>query len=193
MNINNLKFIPGLSLLVLLACNNAGKSGGDSDTVATAAVDTAATTATIAHADISSTKSDTSGRGTADFTAKDGKVEMKLILDFPAKANQTVAVHFHEHGDCSDSGEGAHGHWNPTNEKHGKWGEGEYHSGDIGNIQLDQNGRGEVTLESDRWSIGGDEKTNILDRAIIVHSGVDDYKSQPSGNSGSRIGCGVIK
>jgi superoxide dismutase, Cu-Zn family len=146
-----------------------------------------------AHADISSTKSDTSGSGRVEFSKKDdGTVEMSLSLNFPKMANKTVAVHFHEHGDCGDEGKGAHGHWNPTNEAHGKWGSAAYHSGDIGNVQLNAEGVGAATVSSDRWTIGGDEKTNILGRAVIVHSGVDDYKTQPTGNAGSRIGCGVI-
>lgn len=182
-----------LVLLLAVACTNT-KNGNSSDSLSTDATSVAdSTSAKQAHADISATKADTSGSGMAHFTALgDGKVEMKLTLEFPAKANQSVAVHFHEHGDCGDSGNGAHGHWNPTGEKHGKWDSAEHHSGDIGNINLDGNGKGEITIQSDRWSIGGDEKTNILDKAIIVHSGVDDYTTQPTGNSGSRIGCGVI-
>lgn len=146
-----------------------------------------------AHADIAATKSDTSGSGRVEFTKKeDGSVEMSLSLSFPKMANKTVAVHLHEHGDCGDAGKGAHGHWNPTNEAHGKWGSAAYHSGDIGNIQLDAQGAGTVTVSSNRWTIGGDEKTNLLGRAVIVHSGVDDYNTQPTGNAGSRIGCGVV-
>ncbi|MBC7744117.1 MAG: superoxide dismutase family protein [Flavobacterium sp.] len=146
-----------------------------------------------AHADVSSTKADTAGKGRAEFRNKrDGSVELELQLSFPVMANKSVAVHLHEHGDCSDSGKGAHGHWNPTQESHGKWGSAQYHSGDIGNINLNSKGEGRIKLSSNRWTIGGDDKTNILNRSIIVHSGVDDYTTQPSGNSGSRIGCGVI-
>jgi Cu-Zn family superoxide dismutase len=123
---------------------------------------------------------------------KNGKVKMELELNVPKKANQTVAVHFHEHGDCGDAGNNTHGHWNPTNTKHGKWGSSEFHSGDIGNIQLNSKGKGKLTITSDLWSIGGDEKTNILNKGVIVHGGVDDYTTQPTGNSGPRIGCGVI-
>lgn len=144
-------------------------------------------------AELSGTKADTVVTGTAKFTRKSDKVELVLTLNVPKKANSTVAVHFHEHGDCSDEGKGAHGHWNPTKEDHGKWGSAKYHSGDIGNIKLDRDGKATFTVETDRWTIGGPEKTNILNRAIIVHSGVDDYTTQPTGNSGSRIGCGVIK
>ena len=156
----------------------------------TMAVDTAMYEA--ASADLSGTKADTVVTGMAKFTHKGDKVELVLALNVPKKANSTVAVHFHEHGDCGDEGKGAHGHWNPTKEDHGKWGSAKYHSGDIGNIKLDKDGKATLTIETDRWTIGGPEKTNILNRAIIVHSGVDDYTTQPTGNSGSRIGCGVI-
>jgi len=182
-----------LVLLLAVACTNTKNTNSADSLGAEGGNVSGSTNAAQAHADISATKADTSGSGMAHFTAlSDGKVELKLTLEFPAKANQSVAVHFHEHGDCSDSGKGAHGHWNPTGEKHGKWDSGEYHSGDIGNIDLDGSGKGQVTIQSDRWSIGGDEKTNIVNRAIIVHSGEDDYTTQPTGNSGSRIGCGVI-
>ncbi|MDF3078635.1 MAG: superoxide dismutase [Sphingobacteriaceae bacterium] len=196
----------GAGLLAAAACNNSSttSSTSDSDSMAQdhasmqsdtmagmeASTDTAS--AQSAHVDISATKQDTTGGGSADFTAMNGKVQMKLTLLFPKMANKSVAVHLHEHGDCGDMGKGAHGHWNPTNEKHGKWGSGEYHSGDIGNVQLDGSGKGSLTFDSDRWTLGGDAKTNILGRAVIVHSGVDDYTTQPTGNAGSRIGCGVI-
>ncbi len=170
-------FSIAFSIVFFVACNTANQAGSKAK----------------AHADISSTKADTAGSGTADFKLNnDGLVELKLKLSFPSLGYKNVAVHLHEHGDCGDAGKGAHGHWNPTNEKHGKWGSAEYHSGDIGNITLSETGEGEIKLVSKRWSIGGDEKTNVLNRSIIVHSGVDDYQTQPTGNSGSRIGCGVI-
>lgn len=188
-----------LFLGVIAACASISKTGGTNDS--TMNVDSMAMNTTSgmsgmtlkAHADIAATKTDTSGSGKVEFMKKDdGTVEMSLSLNFPKMANKTVAVHFHEHGDCGDAGKGAHGHWNPTNGAHGKWGSSAYHSGDIGNVQLDAGGSGAVSVSSDKWTIGGDEKTNILGRAVIVHSGVDDYKTQPTGNAGSRIGCGVI-
>jgi Cu-Zn family superoxide dismutase len=123
---------------------------------------------------------------------KEKGVKMELELLVPSKAGQSVAVHLHEHGMCGNAGGDAHGHWNPTGKAHGKWGEGQFHAGDIGNISLDANGRGKLTLVTDLWSIGGSEMTNIVGRGVIVHSGVDDYTTQPSGNSGPRIGCGAV-
>ena len=118
---------------------------------------------------------------------------MVLDISVPTKAGKEVAVHIHEHGDCGDKGNMAHGHWNPTNANHGKWGSAAFHAGDIGNVKLDGTGKGSLNLETELWSIGGSADKNILGKAIIVHGGVDDYKTQPTGNAGSRIGCGVIQ
>ncbi len=147
-----------------------------------------------AEAVLSGTYADTTLTGTAKFeTEKSGKVKMKLEITVLAKAGKNVAVHIHEHGDCSDNGKMAHGHWNPTNAQHGKWGSASFHSGDIGNVKLDAKGNGTLTLETDLWTLGGKADKNILGKAIIVHGGVDDFTTQPTGNAGSRIGCGVVK
>jgi Cu-Zn family superoxide dismutase len=131
--------------------------------------------------------------GSAKFyLMDDGKVKMDLEINYPERADSTVAVHFHEHGDCGNKGENAHGHWNPTNEAHGKWGAAAYHSGDIGNIELDSKGHGKVSITSDRWNVTDNDVSNIIGRGIIVHGGTDDYTTQPTGNSGPRVGCGVI-
>ena len=147
----------------------------------------------MATAEITGTKPDTAVNGTASFEKDGNNVKMHLELTIPAKANKSVAVHIHAMGDCGDMGKMAGGHWNPTNENHGKWGSASYHSGDIGNVSLDGSGKGTLDLSTDRWSIGGDTTKNIIGKTIIVHGGVDDYTSQPAGNSGERIGCGIIK
>lgn len=192
-----------------ISCNNEGdKTGesGSSDTSTASTHDTAAHSNTpapdtasapmvnAATVTISGTKPDTTVTGTANFeTTAGGKVKMTLDITVAAKANSTVAVHLHEHGDCGDSGNASHGHWNPGKTEHGKWGSGSYHAGDIGNVKLDGKGKGSTTLTTDTWTLGGAPDKNILGKALIVHSGTDDYKTQPTGNAGSRIGCGVIQ
>lgn len=147
-----------------------------------------------AMATIDGTYTDTAVTGKAQFTTEsDGRVKMNLTLNIPSKANQSVAVHIHENGECGDHGKAAGGHWNPTNEEHGKWGSAHFHRGDIGNVKLDGSGNGSMELTTDLWQLGGDETRNILGKSIIVHGGTDDFVSQPSGNAGTRIGCGVIK
>ena len=183
-----------IATISIVACNNDSESADvDNDSMDMTSGDTT-NNMQSAEAVLSGTKTDTTLTGQVRFqTEANGQVKMMLDLTVAQKANSTVAVHIHEHGDCGDMGNNAHGHWNPTNENHGKWGEGNYHSGDIGNVDLDASGKGTLELTTDRWTIGGDSTKNILDRAIIVHGGVDDYKTQPTGNAGSRIGCGIIK
>lgn len=177
-------------------CNNgdqAAESGSTTDTAAGTTADTAGAQGG-AVATLSGVYADTAVSGTARFTpGANGQVKLHVEVIVPAKANKEVAVHLHETGSCADSAKAAGPHWNPTGEQHGKWGTSAFHSGDIGNVLLDGAGRGVVELETDRWSIGGDARKDILNKAVIVHSGVDDYTSQPAGNAGNRIGCGVIR
>jgi len=199
--------VAGLAALLVTACNNESDTKtttdstpgtamvtGDTATGAMAPMDTAGVPMVqSAMVNIEGTYPDTAVTGTAKFTAADGKVKMELEIMVPMKAGKSVAVHLHEHGDCGDNGKMSHGHWNPTKEDHGKWGTAPYHRGDIGNVKLDAKGRGTLTVTTDLWTLGGKPDMNILGKALIVHGGVDDYKTQPTGNAGSRIGCGVIK
>ncbi|MDT0643236.1 superoxide dismutase family protein [Zunongwangia sp. F363] len=131
--------------------------------------------------------------GTITFTEEDGEVTMEgTITGLP---EGTHAIHIHEKADCSaEDGTSAGGHWNPTNEPHGEWGDEEgYHRGDIGNFEVDSDGEGTVTFSTDQWCIGCDDpQKNIVGKAVVVHDGVDDYTSQPSGDAGTRVGCGEI-
>lgn len=191
-----IKYLASLSSLLIAAslffaaCNNADKE--EEKAVTTEKTETGMHESMSALATLSGTVPDTALNGTVDFMVQNGKVSMSLKISVPSMSNKSVAVHIHEMGDCGDMGKMAHGHWNPTNQQHGKWGAGSFHSGDIGNVTLDASGNGTMQLETDLWTIGGDEKTNILNRSIIVHSGLDDFTSQPAGNAGSRIGCGII-
>ena len=138
-------------------------------------------------------KSGSSVVGIAVFTANDN--DIALVIEIENVSSGLHAVHIHKTGDCcSDDAKSAGGHWNPTDEPHGKWGVPPFHSGDIGNINVGSDGVGRLLelATKDRWSIGGSPETNILGKAIIVHAGEDDFKSQPSGDAGKRVGCGVI-
>jgi Cu-Zn family superoxide dismutase len=205
------KFIWGMLIVTsvaILSCNSSSSdTSASDDTTKIVTADTVPSTpmkmemdttpvpmVNHAEAALSGTYADTTVSGTLKFdTDASGKIKLVLDITVPAKANKSVAVHIHEHGDCSDTAKMAHGHWNPTSAQHGKWGSASFHSGDIGNIKLNAKGKGTLTLTTDLWTLGGKTDKNILGRSIIVHGGVDDYKSQPSGNSGTRIGCGVIK
>ncbi|MDX6184006.1 superoxide dismutase family protein [Flavobacterium sp. Fl-77] len=139
-------------------------------------------------------KSNSTVTGTATFTEKNGKVT--FVAKMAGLEPGVHAIHIHEKSDCTAAdGSSAGGHWNPTFKKHGKWGVGEYHKGDIGNFTADAKGNGTITMTTDEWSIGGDDETkNILGKGLIVHQGADDFTSQPAGNAGARVACsGIIK
>ncbi len=139
-------------------------------------------------------KSGSNLSGTATFTQENDQVKLTATINGLSEGEH--AIHIHETGDCSaNDGSSAGGHWNPTNQPHGKWGDSEgYHAGDIGNFEVDANGMGMVEFSTDEWCIGcGDPQKDIVGKALIIHDGVDDFTSQPSGNAGSRVGCGVIK
>jgi superoxide dismutase, Cu-Zn family len=99
--------------------------------------------------------------------------------------------HIHEFGDCS-AGDGscAGGHFNPTGMPHGGPDSGKRHAGDLGNILADSHGKAEYQRLDKVIELDGPH--SIIGRSIVVHAGRDDLTSQPSGNSGGRIACGVI-
>lgn len=140
-------------------------------------------------------KSDSNVAGEVTFTEDNGQVVMKAT--FSGLSEGEHAIHLHEKADCSSAdGTSTGGHWNPTFQPHGKWGAEEgYHKGDIGNFVADAEGNATVDFATGEWCIGCDDETkNILGKAVIVHQGVDDYTSQPSGDAGARVSCtGIIQ
>lgn len=102
--------------------------------------------------------------------------------------------HIHEKGDCSaPDASSAGGHFEPADDPHGAPQDPpeEHHLGDFGNITAGENGEAEVNLTDPEVRMSGPD--SVIGKAIVVHAGQDDLESQPSGDSGARIGCGVIR
>lgn len=138
-------------------------------------------------------KSNSKVAGEVKFIQDGNKVKMEA--NFTGLKPGTHAIHLHEKADCSAAdGSSAGGHWNPTHQKHGKWGDSDgYHKGDIGNFEADSDGNGSISFDTDEWCIGcGDETMDILGKSVIVHDGKDDFKSQPAGDAGDRVSCGGV-
>ena len=109
----------------------------------------------------------------------------------------THAIHFHEKGICEAPGfTSSGGHFNPTNSAHGSMSPGGPHAGDMMNIEVANDGSGTLTMINERVSIDGDFGLSTLidddGTALIIHEKADDYKTQPTGAAGGRIGCAVI-
>ena len=140
-----------------------------------------------------SPKSDSKVSGKAVFSQHGDTVSM--FAKFTGLNQGMHAIHLHEKADCSSAdGKSTGGHWNPTAQQHGKWGDATgYHKGDIGNFTADARGNGKAKFSTNEWCIGcGDPKKDILGKAVIVHQGTDDFTSQPSGAAGSRVSCGGV-
>jgi len=102
--------------------------------------------------------------------------------------------HIHEKGDCSAvDASSAGGHFNPGAQPHGRAGHGAHHAGDSDNLVADANGVAHVDAHVSGVSLGGGAANDVVGRAIIVHAVADDYSSQPAGNAGARVACGVIR
>jgi Cu-Zn family superoxide dismutase len=106
----------------------------------------------------------------------------------------SFGFHVHERGDCSAvDASSAGGHFNPGAAQHGRAGTHTHHLGDMDNLLADREGLAHLDLVLQGASLGGGAGTDILGRALVVHADPDDYRSQPAGNAGVRVACGVIK
>lgn len=110
------------------------------------------------------------------------------------QANSAHAFHIHEKGDCSAAdASSAGGHFNPAAKPHGRTGHGAHHAGDGDNLVADSQGVARVNAHFSGVSLGGGSANDIAGRALIVHANADDYSSQPAGNAGARVACGLIR
>ena len=109
-------------------------------------------------------------------------------------ANSTHAFHIHEKGDCSAADASSAGpHFNPFNAAHGKAGSSTHHAGDMNNLTADAEGVAKINVHLEGVTLGGGAVNDVAGRALIVHAAADDYASQPAGNAGARVACGIIK
>ena len=128
--------------------------------------------------------------GTVNFTQK-GK-HLTMVANVQGLAPGLHGFHIHEKGDCSaPDATSAGGHFNPNNHAHGTSHVAGGHAGDMGNLTADAAGNAQLTLELDGVEVSTNSN-GIVGRAVIVHAKPDDLTSQPVGNAGARVACGVI-
>ena len=101
--------------------------------------------------------------------------------------------HVHEKGDCTAPDAASAGpHFNPGSMKHGAPDSGVRHGGDLGNLTANEYGKATVSVMVDGISVGTGPN-GVVGKGVIVHADPDDLKTDPGGNSGDRIGCGVVE
>lgn len=129
--------------------------------------------------------------GVVTFEQMNGTV--RIVADISGLEPGAHGFHIHETGDCSaPDATSAGGHFNPQGYQHGAPDDAEHHAGDLGNIEASEDGTAHLELEVDYLTLTSGE-TSVMDKAVIVHSDPDDFTSQPTGNAGSRLACGVIE
>jgi superoxide dismutase, Cu-Zn family len=135
-------------------------------------------------------RSGSSTTGTATF--KEDSDQVTLTLEVSGATPGRHGAHIHEKGDCSAAdASSAGGHWNPASKTHGT-ADANHHLGDLGNIDIGQDGRGALTLSKKEWKIGDGSTEDVVGKAVVIHASEDDLMTDPAGNSGSRVACGVI-
>jgi superoxide dismutase, Cu-Zn family len=129
--------------------------------------------------------------GTITFKEVDGGIEVTAVVEGLKAGNH--AYHVHEKGDCSaPDATSAGGHFNPSGHKHGAPDAAERHEGDFGNLTADKTGKASKIFVMKGITLGS-EDTSIIGKGFIVHEKADDFKTQPTGNAGARVACGVIE
>ena len=131
-------------------------------------------------------------KGTVHLTdAGDGNVDVQV--DLTGVPPGTHGFHIHEKGDCGNNGANAGGHFNPTGMVHGAPDAVSHHAGDFGNVTADTSGEVHTRFTTHSVSLKSGEVNDPVGKAVVLHEKADDLVSQPSGNAGARIACGVIE
>lgn len=132
-------------------------------------------------------------RGTVTFTQVGADI-VRVSGQVSGHSQGPKGFHIHEKGDCSDAqAMNAGGHFNPGKHKHGGPYEPERHAGDLGNISFNDKGVANFNFVVGGISVTGDKPDGIIGRAVVVHAAADDLATDPTGNSGGRVACGIIK
>lgn len=150
--------------------------------------------ATMNRPTATATLAPTSGQtaqGTVRFVQQpDGAVEVSVHLTgVPPGVH---GFHIHEKGDCGDNGNAAGSHFNPAGTAHGSPNADPHHAGDFGNVTSDDAGVVRTTFTTRSITLT-EGPSSAVGRAVILHANPDDLKTQPTGNAGGRIACGVVQ
>lgn len=139
---------------------------------------------------------DAQGQAVGEVTFREAPHGLILKADLENLPAGTMAFHIHEIGKCEPDFDAAGGHFNPTDSQHGFLNDKGYHRGDIPNITVGENGTYHEEVFLPNLTLKSGKGHSLLDAdgaTVMIHQGVDDYRSDPAGDAGARIACGVIE
>jgi superoxide dismutase, Cu-Zn family len=180
--LNNGLGLGSLGLLLIAACHSQGTIKDPTDTADEGKLSAIATF---------QAKPGSQASGTATF-AQEGE-NVRVVVEVNGASPGSHGIHVHEKGDCSAADfSSAGGHWNPTGQPHGCPPLVARHPGDLGNIEVNEDGKGrlETTIHGLTLGVGA---RSLLNKTVIVHESRDDCSSQPTGESGGRLLCAIIE
>lgn len=167
----------GAAALLTAFCASSAKSADDTGAKARATIES---------------RSGSQATGTATF-AERATGGVHVVVHIENAPPGTHGLHIHEKGDCSDpEAKSAGGHFNPGGMPHAGPTDMKRHAGDLGNIVIGANGKGDLDVVSDLLTVKPGPNS-VVGRAVVFHEKADDLKTQPTGDAGGRIGCGVIQ
>jgi Cu-Zn family superoxide dismutase len=130
-------------------------------------------------------------RGTVHFTdMNDGSTDVQV--DLTAVPPGIHGFHVHDKGDCSNDAQAAGGHFNPTSAPHGAPDAVSHHAGDFGNVTADEKGEVHTKFTTHSVTVKAGP-LSVIGHAVVLHGNPDDLTSQPAGNAGPRIACGIVQ
>jgi Cu-Zn family superoxide dismutase len=176
----------GVLMFGLFVCSGFAQHEGHHAQTQTAPAKIAALTKAVA---VLHPTAGNTAHGTVTFTQEEGGV--RVVVNLTGVPTGEHGFHIHEFGDCSAAdAASAGGHFNPDNMAHGAQQAQTRHVGDLGNVTADANGAVTLNLLDPRLSMNGPQ--TIIGRGLILHAKPDDFTTQPTGNAGGRVACGVI-
>ena len=191
-----IRVIPWLTLaaaaLVVAGCGSSSSSSSSSSSASKPAPPPARDAESPGARAAIEARSGSTVKGTATFTEL-GSGGVRIRVHIENAPPGTHGLHLHERGDCSDpEAKSAGGHFNPGGMPHAGPMAEKRHAGDLGNIEIGANGKGDLDVRSDLLTVKPGPNS-VVGRSVVFHEKADDLTTQPTGNAVGRLGCGVIQ
>lgn len=177
--------------LALAACGSADEAGPDTGA---ATLNTGGPAVADSAGQATAVVRDSAGRELGTLTLADAAGGIAISGTLRGVAPGTYGFHLHTTGQCTPTFDAAGGHWNPTGAQHGTENPQGPHFGDLPNVTVAADSTVAIQATTPGGTLRGENALLDADgAAVMLHAGTDDYRTDPSGDAGSRLACGVVQ